>query len=49
MHHTFNAMLEASYTWQLWKVTGAYALDRGNLYGDNTGFSVSISRSGKLL
>lgn len=49
MHHTFNAMLEASYTWQQWKVTGAYALDRGNLYGDNTGFSVSISRSGKLL
>jgi hypothetical protein len=48
-HHSFNALLEATYRWSSWRLTAAYALDRGNLYGDNAAFNVRISHSGHLL
>jgi hypothetical protein len=48
-HHSFNTLLEATYRWSRWRLTAAYALDRGNLYGDNAAFNVRISHSGHLL
>lgn len=32
-----------------WKVTGAFALDHGSLIGNNTGFQLTISKSGVLV
>jgi hypothetical protein len=48
IHHSFNLMLEATYKWHEWSLTAAYALDRGNLYGDNAAADIRITRSGKL-
>jgi hypothetical protein len=31
-----------------WAVKGAVALDRGKIYGDNTGFQLTVSRRGML-
>jgi hypothetical protein len=41
-------MLEVTYKWHEWSLTAAYALDRGNLYGDNAAADIRITRSGKL-
>ncbi len=48
-HHSFNAMVEATYRWRAWSFTAAYALDRGNLYGDNTAMNLRVAHSGRLL
>jgi hypothetical protein len=47
-HHSFNALIEATYHWRQWQFTAGYALDRGNLYGDNYGADIRITRSGKI-
>jgi hypothetical protein len=42
-------MVEATYRWRAWSFTAAYALDRGNLYGDNTAMNLRVAHSGRLL
>jgi hypothetical protein len=46
--HSFNALLEATYHHCGWRLTAAYALDRGNLYGDNAAFNLRVAHSGRL-
>lgn len=48
-HHSFDAMLQGTYTQGPWQLSGAYALDKGNIYGDNHTINIKISYHGKLL
>ena len=50
----FSLLLEANYTWPddsrfaSWSVKGAFGLDCGRLYGNNTGLQLTIVKSGVL-
>jgi Cu2+-exporting ATPase len=47
--NNFSSLLECQYEspkWQGWKIGVQLALDRGNLYGNNWGGAVKISKSG---
>ena len=50
----FSLLLEAGYTcpkssrFADWSVKGAFGLDRGKLYGNNTGLQFTITKSGVL-
>ncbi|GHT54229.1 hypothetical protein FACS189451_06020 [Bacteroidia bacterium] len=49
--NNFSTLLECTYApekWNGWKIGVQFAFDRGNLYGDNFGGSVKISKSGGI-
>ena len=48
-HHSFDAIFQGQYTLGPWKFSAAYALDKGNIYGDNNTFNIKIGYHGKLL
>ena len=48
-HHSFDAMLQGSYTLASWQFSGAYAFDKGNIYGDCNTFNIKIGYHGKIL
>ena len=48
-HHSFDAMVQGIYTTGNWQFSGAYALDKGNIYGDCSTFNLKISYHGKIL
>ena len=48
-HHSFDMMLQGIYTIGNWQFSGAYALDRGNIYGDCSTFNLKINYHGKIL
>ena len=48
-HHSFDAMLQGNYQWNNWMFSGAYAFDKGNIYGDCSTFNFKISYHGKIL
>ena len=47
--HSFDAMLQGNYQLGAWQFSGAYAFDKGNIYGDNSTFNFKISYHGKIL
>ena len=48
-HHSFDAMVQGSYHCGPWQVSAAYALDKGNIYGDCSTFNLKINYHGKIL
>ncbi len=47
VHHNVSFLLEASYRFKHdWRVKGAYAMDFGGILGRNTGFQLTLSKSG---
>ncbi len=48
-HHSFDAMLQGTYTTGPWQISAAYAFDKGNIYGDNSTFDLKIAFHGKIL
>lgn len=48
-HHSFDAMLQATYAAGPWQLSGAYAFDKGNILGDCSTFNFKISYHGKIL
>ena len=48
-HHSFDAMLQGIYQMGPWQFSAAYALDKGNIYGDNSTFNFKINFHGKIL
>ena len=48
-HHSFDAILQGSYTLGSWQFSGAYAFDKGNIYGDCNTFNIKIGYHGKIL
>ena len=48
-HHSFDALLQAAYTTGPWQFCGAYAFDKGNIYGDGNTFNIKIGYHGKIL
>ena len=48
-HHSFDAMLQANYALGHWQFSGAYAFDKGNIYGDCSTFNIKIGYHGKIL
>ena len=48
-HHSFDAMLQGIYTLGPWQFSGAYAFDKGNIYGDCSTFNIKIGYHGKIL
>ena len=48
-HHSFDAMLQGIYTIGPWQFSGAYAFDKGNIYGDCSTFNIKIGYHGKIL
>ena len=48
-HHSFDAMLQGIYTIGPWQFSGAYAFDKGNIYGDCNTFNIKIGYHGKIL
>ena len=48
-HHSFDAMLQGIYTIGNWQFSGAYAFDKGNIYGDCNTFNIKIGYHGKIL
>ena len=48
-HHSFDAMLQGTYHTGPWHLSAACALDRGNILGDCTTFSLKIHYHGKIL
>ena len=48
-HHSFDAMAQATYHVGRWQLSGAYALDKGNIYGDCSTLNFRISYHGKIL
>ena len=47
-HHSFNALLQGIYSIGPWQVSGAYAFDKGNIYGDCSTFNIKIGYHGKI-
>ena len=47
--HSFDALLQGTYTKGPWQVSAAYAFDKGNIYGDCSTFNFKIGYHGKLL
>ena len=48
-HHSFDAMLQGTYAVGPWQFSAAYALDKGNIYGDCSSFNLKIDFHGKIL
>ena len=48
-HHSFDAMMQATYTRGGWHCSAAYALDRGNIYGNGQTINLKIGYHGKIL
>ena len=48
-HHSFDAMVQGTYTTGPWQFSGACAFDKGNIYGDGTTFDIKIGYHGKIL
>lgn len=48
-HHSFDAMVQGNYSLGPWQFSAAYALDKGNIYGDNSTFDIKIGYHGKIL
>ncbi len=47
--HNFSFLLEATYHFKNnWDVTGSYGMDFGKIRGDNTGFQLTLVKSGML-
>ena len=47
--HSFDAMLQGTYQLGAWQFSGAYAFDKGNIYGDCSTFNLKINYHGKIL
>ena len=48
-HHSFDAMLQGTYTKGPWQMSAAWAFDKGNIYGDCSTFNLKINYHGKIL
>jgi hypothetical protein len=48
-HYSFDAMLQGIYKLGNWEFAGAYAIDKGNIYGDCSTFNLKIGYHGKIL
>ncbi len=48
-HHSFDTLVEGRYTTGPWLFSAAYALNHGNIYGNNSTFNVKIVYHGKIL
>ena len=48
-NHSFDAMLQGIYQLGPWQFSGAYAFDKGNIYGDCSTFNIKIGYHGKIL
>ena len=48
-HHSLDAMLQGTYSAGPWQVSAAYAIDKGNIYGDCSTFNLKINYHGKIL
>lgn len=48
-HHSFDAILQGCYQMGPWQFSAAYAIDNGNIYGDNSTFNFKIKFHGKIL
>ena len=48
-HHSFDAMVQGSYSLGAWQFSAAYAFDKGNIYGDCNTFNFKIGYHGKIL
>jgi hypothetical protein len=48
-HHSFDAMMQGIYKLGNWEFSGAYAFDKGNIYGDCSTFNLKIGYHGKIL
>lgn len=47
--HSFDALVQVDWAKGPLKASAAYAFDRGNIYGNNNTFNLSISYNGKIL
>ena len=47
--HSFDAMLQGTYTKGPWQMSAAWAFDKGNIYGDCSTFNFKINYHGKIL
>ena len=47
--HSFDGMLQGSYAKGPWKMSAAWAFDKGNIYGDCSTFNFKIGYHGKIL
>ncbi len=47
--HSFDAMLQGIYTLGSWQFSAAYAIDKGNVFGDCNTFNLKIGYHGKIL
>ena len=48
-HHSFDALFQADYINGPWYLSGAFAFDKGNIYGDCATFYFKIGYHGKIL
>ena len=48
-HHSFDAMFQGTYHTGSWQFSGAYAFDKGNIYGNCSTFNFKIGYHGKIL
>jgi hypothetical protein len=48
-HHSLDAMIQATYKNGPWEIAGAFAFDKGNIYGDCSTFNLKIGYHGKIL
>ena len=45
--HNTSFLVEAAYSFpKQWKVTGTYGMDFGKILGDNSGFQITVSKTG---
>ncbi len=47
--HSFDAMLQGTYTKGPWQMSAAWAFDKGNVFGDCSTFNLKINYHGKIL
>ncbi len=47
--HSFDAMFQGIYTLGSWQFSAAYAIDKGNVFGDCNTFNLKIGYHGKIL
>ena len=48
-HHSLDTMIQATYKNGPWEIAGAFAFDKGNIYGDCSTFNLKIGYHGKIL
>ena len=48
-HYSFDAMVQGLYKMGPWQFSAAYALDKGNIYGNCSTFDIKIGYHGKIL